>query len=254
MSLLAFSTPGLESAFVRRRNAQLLRNDAAWALFWLMFGGAGIGKAAMQPWGRQTWQEIAAICAYMAWSPLLLWLINRRTDFYLRHRSAVLVAMRIVRTTLLMQHMDQRQTLWVGAAGSPPGTVLMVYVHLCHKINFLLLTSVGVLLPMRLHLPLHLVFFLLMLRATAQRCRAECDVAHAAAGALGGTPAFQPYYKLVLKWLRRVTPRPPWRLPPSWRPAAVPAGGCLASCYTAHAFLQAVGGVLFPLGLLWFLA
>lgn len=42
------------------------------------FGGAGLGKAAAQPWDRQTLQEVAAICAYMAWSPLLLWLIRRR--------------------------------------------------------------------------------------------------------------------------------------------------------------------------------
>lgn len=34
-----------------------------------------------------------------------------------------------------MFHMDQRQTLWVGAAASPPGTVFRVYVHLFHKVG-----------------------------------------------------------------------------------------------------------------------
>lgn len=33
-----------------------------------------------------------------------------------------------------MFHMDQRQTLWVGTAASPPGTVFKVYVHLFHKV------------------------------------------------------------------------------------------------------------------------
>ena len=37
-----------------------------------------MGKAVVQPWDRHTLQEVAAICAYMAWSPLLLWLIRRR--------------------------------------------------------------------------------------------------------------------------------------------------------------------------------
>ncbi len=42
------------------------------------FGSAGLGKVVVLPWDRHTWQEVAAICAYMAWSPLLLWLIRCR--------------------------------------------------------------------------------------------------------------------------------------------------------------------------------
>lgn len=42
------------------------------------FGSAGLGKVVALPWNRHTLQEVAAICAYMAWSPLLLWLIRHR--------------------------------------------------------------------------------------------------------------------------------------------------------------------------------
>ena len=43
------------------------------------FAAAGMGKVALLPWDHQTWRELAAIGAYMAWSPLLLWLIKRRS-------------------------------------------------------------------------------------------------------------------------------------------------------------------------------
>lgn len=121
------------------------------------------------------------------------WPAPCRPDFYLRRRSMVLVAMRVVRTTLcecaemaagagasmptmapgvslgasaqVMQHvctssslpaklgglqphcipchpcctvmydMDKRQTLWLGAANSPPATFFKAYVHLGHKVS-----------------------------------------------------------------------------------------------------------------------
>lgn len=34
-----------------------------------------------------------------------------------------------------MHQLDRRETLWVGAAASPPTTALKVYVHLCHKVS-----------------------------------------------------------------------------------------------------------------------
>lgn len=111
----------------------------------------------------------------------------------------------------------------------------------CPQVNFLLLTSVGVLLPMRLHLPLHLAFLLLMLRASALRCREECSMLHAAAAAASGAPPYQLYYAPVVQWLRRVNPRTLWRLPPSWRPGGSSAGACLGPCFAVHAFLQVCG-------------
>jgi len=130
----------------------------------------------------------------------------------------------------------------------PPPNLNLPSPCACHacppasQINFLLLTSLGVLLPMRLHLPLHLAFPLLMLRATAQRCHAECEMPYGTVEALGGSPAFQPYYEAAVWWLRRLNPRALWRLPAHWRPAGATAGGCLGSCFASHAFLQVCGG------------
>ena len=106
------------------------------------------------------------------------------------------------------------------------------------QVNFLLLTSVGVLLPLRLHLPLHLAFLLLTLRASAQRCRAECGLAHAAGHGPGAPLAFQPYYAAVVRRLRRLGPRMPWQLSSRWPPPSGPADSCLSSCFAVHAFLQ----------------
>lgn len=141
-----------------------------------------------------------------------------------------------------------RVLLWCPCLLSPcaPHPTLTPHAHPPHptpnpnppQVNFLLLTSVGVLLPLRLHLPLHLAFLALVLRATAQRCRSECAVPAAAVQALGGAPAFQQYYAAAVHWVRRLNPRALWRLPPGWRPGAAAVGGCLGSCFAVHAFLQ----------------
>lgn len=140
------------------------------------------------------------------------------------------------------------------------------------QVNFLLLSSVGVLLPLRLYLPCQLPFLLLLLRTTAQRCAAECSgglpgvlaacadspaAASAGGGVQGSCPAgttaadVQRYYAAVARLIRRLSPRSLGRLPPAWRPGGTTSAGCLSTCFAVHGWLQAVGGVLFPLALLW---
>lgn len=62
---------------MRRNNAQLLRNDAAWHLFWCAFGLAAFGKwaalAQVPPLG-----EALAMSLYTAWSPLILFLARHK--------------------------------------------------------------------------------------------------------------------------------------------------------------------------------
>lgn len=136
--------------------------------------------------------------------------------------------------------------------------------------TFMLLSSVAIVLPLRLYLPCQLPFLILMLRAAALRCAVECGAgqpggldacgpAEAALleGAAGSCPAssvalqVQGFYEAVARLIRRVSLRPPGRLPPAWRPGGTTAAGCLGTCFAVHAWLQAVGGMLFPLALLW---
>lgn len=134
------------------------------------------------------------------------------------------------------------------------------------QINVLLLSSVGVVLPIRLYLPCQFPSLLLMLRATAQRCLQECGSDSGSALAAGtcsagisgpgpagdscvaGSQAAVRYYSTAAKWIRKLNPHCLGRLPARWRPGGTVAGTCLGTCFAVQSWLQVglrdlVGGV-----------
>ena len=151
----------------------------------------------------------------------------------------------------------------------------------CPQVNWLL-TTVGIVLHLRLHLPIQVGSLVLTLRSTGHRCLQECGVgrAYAAAAAaaagscsggcgLAGSAATCPagaggaaaaaagwtrYYSASNSVIRRLVPRQLWELAARWRQRHRPAGGgCLGACFATHALLQirpvpVVGGCAVPGG------
>jgi hypothetical protein len=113
-----------------------------------------------------------------------------------------------------------------------------------------LAAGLGFVTPLRAFLPFQLLFLVLNLRATGQRCLAECGGGGgcgAAAAAAGSCPAAATeavgYYAWAKRWIRLlVPPAALLRREPRWRPSP-----CLGGCYAVHAWLQ-VGGPLRPPG------
>lgn len=98
---------------MRRRNAQLLRHDAAWALFWLLFSLSGFVKWAV----RREWPPLgdaAGMLAYMAWSPLIVFLTQRR-------RALGLGAQAAAAGCGWGGALQQRRLLWSARSAAPPG-------------------------------------------------------------------------------------------------------------------------------------
>lgn len=135
------------------------------------------------------------------------------------------------------------------------------------QVNFLLVSSFGIILPIRLYLPAQLPFLLLLLRATAQRCRQECGLkawagaagaciagaaaadgtcvassSAAAAGVAADAASFEAYYEWVAAAIRRINLPALARLPTAWRPGGSADPTCLGSCFAVHAWLQVGGG------------
>ena len=64
-------------AFTQRRNAQLLRNDTAWHVFWCAFGLAAAAKwAALNRASPPA--EVLSMLLYTAWSPTILYMTRYR--------------------------------------------------------------------------------------------------------------------------------------------------------------------------------
>ena len=69
--------PARAQVFTRRRNAQLLRSDFSWHVFWLAFGLAGFGKWFSRG-GCPPLHEAVTLLLYTGWSPLIMFLVRRR--------------------------------------------------------------------------------------------------------------------------------------------------------------------------------
>lgn len=277
--MLSFKSSALEESFARQRNLQLVAQDEAWALFNLVFGLAGLMKyVTLARWPPL--REAATIATWAAWSPLQLLLIRHRREWYVTNRLRFVMVMRVTRFLLLFHDVPTREDIWVGRPEALPSTLLGIYTHLCWKVNVLVLTAVGIILPMRLLLPTQLAFLLLALRATTLRCRQECGMPDGgltaaalatacnsstdgggggvgACSALGGmltSGEVEHYYRTACNWIRRLSPRQLWPLPARWGEFRFSGSGrnpCLGACFAAHGWLQAVGGVLFPVLILW---
>ena len=142
--------------------------------------------------------------------------------------------------------------------------------------NLLFFGAVTFVTPMRFTIPLQVVSLAVTLVFTAQRCRLECGLpsdtlawpltaaswpetcatAAAAAGNLaGGTAGMcmaaarpglaERYYSTAASWIAGLLP-----VPAAARHLRARAS-CLALCISVHGWLQAVGGVLVPLAVLW---
>ncbi|KAL4421176.1 hypothetical protein ABPG77_003359 [Micractinium sp. CCAP 211/92] len=262
------------ASFARQRNLQLLPQDEAWTLFNMLVGLSGLGKWAMRA-ELPPLLEALTIVAWTAWGPLHLFLIRRRREWYLSHRNAFVVVMRITRWLLCFSNVPAREDVWVGPARKMPTSPMAVYTHICWKVNFLITTAFGIVLPMRFFLPCQLGALLLSLRATGGRCRQECGLPPGAAaagaaavaatcgssiepGGAGVCPAgasaagVAQYYLTAAGWIRRLAPSQLLRLSARWRRRRGGSGvSCTGACFATHSWLQVTGGVLLPTLVLW---
>ncbi|KAI3425693.1 hypothetical protein D9Q98_007670 [Chlorella vulgaris] len=287
LSATTFDTEGLEEAFTRKRNMQLMRLDATWAVMWLIFQCAGISKFNASERRNFPLSEIVILIAWGVWMPLLLLLIRFRTHWYARNRNWVMCALKLCRTLMVLNsRLPWREAKYVGSYSGVPQQPWQVYLHLIWKVNALFFGALTFVTPLRFALPIQLTSLLATLVFSAQRCRLECGApasslvwplsaaawpqscpatdgygaaAAAAAEAAAGLSCLAPadpqaaerYYGAAASWFSRALPLTfdwnAWSGSSDWQPGKA----CLPLCFSVHAWLQAVGGVLLPLALLW---